>query len=149
MMKSIFKLYIFKLAILSLTMIFISFGANALTIEELYKQCRPYQNNGFEFRNLSESQNRKAIACMTYLAGIRDTGLANCEMMREYNKMKFIDKNKLEIMSNLSANANVLIDQVITSFTNYAENNTENWMYSPTVYASKFLYKKFPCKLDK
>ena len=28
-MKSIFKLYIFKLVILSLTMIFISFGANA------------------------------------------------------------------------------------------------------------------------
>ena len=42
-----------KLLITTLTMVFISFGANALTIEELYKDCKPYQNSGFEFKKLS------------------------------------------------------------------------------------------------
>ena len=137
-----------KLLITTLTMIFISFGASAVSVESLYKQCKPFQSNGFAFENLSTKNVQNAIACLSYLAGMRDTGLANCQMMREYNKMKFIDKNKLEIISNLSANANVHIDQVITSFTNYAENNSDEWKYSPTVYASKYLYKKFPCTLD-
>jgi hypothetical protein len=47
-MKSIFKLYIFKLVILSLTMIFIIFGANASTTEQFFGYCKTYQNNGFK-----------------------------------------------------------------------------------------------------
>ena len=39
MMKGIFKLYIFKLVILSLTMIFISFGANAHSLNGVY-ECK-------------------------------------------------------------------------------------------------------------
>jgi len=138
-----------KLLITTLTMIFISFGASAVSVESLYKQCKPFQSNGFAFENLSTKNVQNAIGCFSYLAGLRDTGRSNCQMMREYNEMKFVDKNKLEIISSLSANANVHIDQVIASFTNYAENNTENWKYAPTIYASKFLYRKFPCKLDK
>ena len=64
-----------KLLITSLTMIFISFGANALTIEQLYKKCKPYQNNGFEFDNLSPGQIHNAVACLSYIAGLTGRGL--------------------------------------------------------------------------
>ena len=137
-----------KLLITTLTMIFMSFGANALTVERLYKNCRPFQNNGFEFKNLSDTQRKNAIACMSYLAGVRDAGVSHCDMLGEYKKMNFLDKEKLTIVSELSANANPNIDQVITSFTNYAENNTNHWNNSATSYANLYLYTKFPCKLD-
>ena len=147
-MKSIFKLYIFKLAILSLTMIFISFGASALTIEKLYKDCKPFQSNGFEFNNLDSNQIQRAIACFSYLSGLKNSGFTNCIIMREFNRIKYVDKKKLDLISSLLTNANVDIDQVITSFTNYAENNTEFWKNELSNYARKFISKKFPCKLD-
>ena len=108
----------------------------------------PLENNGFSFENLSATKTQDAIGCMSYLAGIRDAGAVNCQFMREHFKTEFIDKKKLKIISNLSTNTNADIDQLITSFTNYAENNTDKWKESPAFYARLFLYRKFPCKLD-
>ena len=130
-------------------MVFISFGANALTIEELYKDCKPYQNSGLKFKKLSSGEVQRAILCFSYLGGLRDRGRINCVTLNELNKMKFVDKYKLEVISSLTANARVSNNQIITSFINYAENNTEYWKQKTSAYVNKFLSKKFPCKFEK
>ena len=69
--------------------------------------------------------------------------------MNQFNKIKFLDKDQIKVISNLTANKDASTEQVIASFTNYAENNTGEWKYSPFNYAFEFISKKFPCKLNK
>ena len=146
-MRSIFKFYIFKLAILSLTMIFISFGANAFTVEDLYKRCKPFQNNGFAFDNLSNDQMQKGLMCLSYIRGIIDLGGKNCIYLKSALKSKWIDKYALQNLSPFIANdPDVPINAAITSFVKFAENNTSKWGYSPSNYNDDFIGKDYPCK---
>ena len=137
-----------KLRITTLTMIVISLGANSYTIEKLYENCKPFQNNGFSFEDLSPTKTLNATACFSYLSGLRDRGIENCKVMDEFGKRGFFDKRKLEVLSTFTANKMVDVKQIIASFTNYAENNTENWQVTSSIYAYKFISKKFPCKLE-
>lgn len=136
-----------KLLIITLTMIFISFSTSAVTVGDLYKYCKPYQNNGFEFNNLGTVQIQNALGCMFYLRGMIDRGRGNCIVLEEMNKMNIIETNKLKVFSNLTANDKAPLNPIITSFINYAENNTHQWKYSPLSYAQDFISKKFPCKI--
>ena len=138
-----------KLIITTLTLIFISFGANAITVEKLYKFCKPYQNNGFQFDNLSSVQKNNAVGCLSYITGMVDKGSGTCRMIKEINKKKLIDKKQLNFLSSLIANERAQINAIIASFNNYAENNTDKWKYTPGSYTYEFISKKFPCKLDK
>ena len=139
-----------KLLITTLTMIFISFGANALSIEDLYKHCKRFQTNGFSLDNLSEVQQTGAIACSMYLRGLIDLGWKNCKSLRILKEEGLINPQAFEGLSKVTANKmNVKINALIASFNNYAENYSENWSYSPTEFSHAFLSDKFPCKLDK
>ena len=137
-----------KLLITTLAMIFISFGANALSVEKLYKDCKPYQSNGFSTKNLSFEKQISSIACLSYLRGIRDKGDLNCKYLKGIKKAKAIDIESLRVLSLLLANSKASISSVITSFINYAENHPENWKYTPDTYSKEYLSDKFPCKLD-
>ena len=137
-----------KKLLLILNFVLFSFGANAINIESLYKNCKPYQNNGFVFENLSKSQINNAVSCFSYLGGVRDNGVRNCVVMNAINERKYVKKKELKIISSLVANASVKNNTLITSFINFAENNTEKWEHSVSVYFNKFLSEKFPCKID-
>ena len=54
--------------------------ANVRTLEigSLYNQCKPYQNVNFNFENLSQSDQVKAMLCRTTLIGIVNTGYNLC-----------------------------------------------------------------------
>ena len=67
-----------KLLITTLTMIVISFGANAFPIKDMYAHCKPFQNNGFKIQNLDDTQQLNALSCMAYMRALRDVGEWNC-----------------------------------------------------------------------
>ena len=95
-----------KLIVTTLTMIFIGFGASAITVEELYKDCKPLQNNGFAFENLKRNQMQAALACTAYLNGLADRGYVSCNHLKTLNKNKKIlfDKKKIFAISLITAN---------------------------------------------
>ena len=137
-----------KELLIFLTITLFSFNANAVTIEQKYIHCKPYQNNGFSFENLSQSQINNTLQCLSYLAGIRDRGHANCLVMKTVNKKNILKKTRLKTLSFLTANADVNIDTLVTSFINYAENTTESWKEPVWGHTAQFISNKFPCKID-
>ena len=139
-----------KLLITTLTMIFISFGAHAFNVETLYKYCKPYQNNGFSWDNLSKSKIQDGIICISYFRGLGEAGYGTCDYFRRVYDRGLIDIKAFKTLSSLTANEKFgSVTQIITSFINFAENNPQHWKYSPYNYTNKYISEKFPCKLDK
>jgi len=131
-------------------MIFISFGAHAFSVETLYKYCKPYQNNGFSWDNLSKSKIQDGIICLSYFRGLGDAGYGTCDYLRRVYDRGLIDIKAFKTLSSLTANGKFgSVTQIITSFINFAENNPQHWKYSPYNYTNKFISEKFHCKLDK
>ena len=134
-------------------MIFISFGASAYTansynVETLYKNCKPYQNNGFIFDGLDRYQMENAIDCTAYVKGLIDLGYKNCQYLRIVYKEKGISMTTSKLLSDFIANeTNVSIDTIIKAFIKYAENNPKVWKYSPVNYTNVFLSKNYPCNI--
>ena len=80
-----------KLLITTITIFFISFGASALSVEELYKFCKPFQNNGFSLDNLSQNKVDKAFGCMAYIRGLAERGYVSCIYLRGFNKKELFE----------------------------------------------------------
>ena len=136
-----------KLIITTLTMIFISFGASALSVEELYKFCKPFQSNGFSLDNLSQNKVDKAFGCMAYIRGLAERGYVSCIYLRGFNKKELFEKTELEVIASLTANDKGKVNPLITSFINFAENNPKKWKFAPYNYAYKFITNVYPCKI--
>jgi len=147
-MKGIFKLYIFKLIILSLTMIFISFGASAKSdVEMYYKYCKPYQNNGFSADGLNETKLTNSLKCVEFFAILKMIGERNCYIFNSLRKNNRInDKSFIEV-ARFTANSTPSVDAIISSFIKYAENNPASWVLRVDTPAPEYLSKEFPCKL--
>jgi hypothetical protein len=138
-----------KLLISTLTIIFISFGANAFNVEDLYKKCKPLQNSGFTLDNLNLTQKSNAVHCATFIRAILSMGARNCVMLQEAYK-RTTDVITVRTLADLLANDfNISLNAAVTSFVIFAENNTQYWKYGPTNYVNKFIGKNYPCKLDK
>lgn len=152
-MRSIFKLYIFKLVILSLTMIFISFGANAYSIKVMYGYCKPLQNNGFNFENMEQGAQIKALTCYSYMTAVKDFGYANCGTLsvakRNGAEGQSGTFDTFNLVKDYMASGKADADAVIASFIKFAENNPDKWKYKSTEYVKEYLSDVFPCKLDK
>lgn len=150
-MKSIFKLYVFKLFILSLTMIFMSFGANAkfMTTGEVYKECKKFQNNGFNIKNKNNAMDiATGFSCLLRFKTMVEEGDILCL------NLKLIYKREGEIpyLRILARRANSLItdiNQSIMSFINFAEQNPNKWdrWYQQDRY--EYFGKNFPCNYKK
>ena len=137
-----------KLLFIILTMIFFSFVASATSVETLYKQCKPFQNNGFAYEGLSEKKKWDAVLCQNILNNIALRGTSNCYLLNEERKDGNINDRqfkKLTMMANSPAYGNSLI----VSFLKYAEANPNNWKTRVPVISYWFLSKDFPCKLSK
>ena len=138
-----------KLLITTLTMIFISFGANAVEIGKMYNNCKPFQNNGFSMNGLAEEQLITATVCGGYFRGMIDLGVKNCVFLRIFHKYKMVDDDEFKSFSKVLANTmNPNLRAVIAGFINYAENNSEKWDKEIGLISHNFLSEKFPCKLE-
>ena len=109
-MRVFFKLYIFKLVILSLTMIFFTFGASAINIGDMYKNCKPYQNNGYKIEGLTETQAIESVACNAYFRALINTGVKNCQILNNELMQEGISNNNLLALGIVTANSNANIE---------------------------------------
>lgn len=139
-----------KLLITTLTIIFISFGANASSnIETLYKYCKIYQNNGFKFKSTDQLVELKSVICQSEIRMMVHLGDKNCAILQEIYKNS-TDKIKLEVFAKMAANGREQsISQVIMTFINFAEKNPQLWKDKVILHSKLFLGNKFPCKLKK
>ena len=106
-----------------------------MTVEGLYKMCKPFQSKGFVF------ETNEDVACASYTLGVVETLLWQC---------LFSDVEGFEsIYPAKGLYANTMdINKVITNFLIFAENNTDEWGASPAslVATTKYLSNKFPCE---
>ena len=151
-MKSIFKLYIFKLVILSLTMIFISFGANAYSIKVMYEYCKPLQNNGFKIESMDNQGQIDGLECWSYMTALKDLGFANCRILNLAKKHGADDQSgtydTFNMVKDTMASGKADVNAVVASFNKFAENNPDKWKYKTAEYFKEFVSDVFPCKLD-
>lgn len=139
-----------KLLITTLTMIFMSYGASAAKIELMYKNCKPFQNNGFNFNNLNNEQYETSLMCVSYFRGMLDLGYKNCVYLKASHKNKLIDYKTFETLSYIIANRrNSNLNAVVAGFNKFAENNTDKWDAEIGAYSHIFISEKFPCKINK
>ena len=144
-----------KNILILVTLIFISFDtkANVRTLEigSLYYQCKPYQNVNFNFEDLSQSDQVKAMLCRTTLIGIVNTGYNLCQSLRWYYK-KANDESKTILKGLTSWYANELVEsenQLITGFNEWAEKNKHLWQEFVTGISFKrdHMAKNYYCNL--
>ena len=133
-------------------MIFISFGANAFNIGDLYKYCKPYQSNGFNYNELTDNQQFNALQCLSSLKFMFNIGSKTCVYLQSfYNSEKRVSRDlakKLSFLSAVLANSSNWqknINAVIASFNVFAENNSQLWNEDVTLHHDKFISNKFPC----
>ncbi len=138
-----------------ITLIFISFDINAnvrtLEIGSLYYQCKPYQNNNFNFEKLSQSDRVKAMLCRTTLIGIADTGYNLCQSLKWYYKNANVDSKEILIgLSSWYANDYVeSVNKLISGFNSWAEKNQHLWKEFVTGVPFKrdYMAKNYYCNL--
>ena len=135
-----------KLLITTLTMMFISFGANAISVENLYKQCKPFQNNGFAYEGLSEKQKWDAVLCQNILNNIALRGTSNCYILNSERKDGNISDRQFKRLASILANSPAHGNSLVVSFLQYAEANPNNWKTRVPVVSYWFLSENFPCK---
>ncbi len=82
-----------KLLITIITMMFISFGAYAFNIGDMYKYCKPYQSNGFDYNELTENQQIKALQCLSSLKFMFNIGSKTCVYLQSFynSEKKFLE----------------------------------------------------------
>ena len=144
-----------KNILILVTLIFISFDtkANVRTLEigSLYYQCKPYQNVNFNFENLSQSDQVKAMLCRTTLIGIVNTGYNLCQSLRWYYKDANNDSKKI-LIGLTSWYANELVEsenKLIMGFNQWAEKNQHLWKEFVTGVSFKrdYMAKNYYCNL--
>ncbi|MDA8730599.1 hypothetical protein N9N21_07090 [Alphaproteobacteria bacterium] len=55
----------------------LSFDAHAAKNEDIYKHCKKYADNAFEYNEPTDAM------CLTYFAGVRDSGMTLCNVWRK------------------------------------------------------------------
>lgn len=123
----------------------------AATVESLYKNCKPYANNGFELPQ-DQLGILNALMCRGYITATIENASAVCVgigLARIY--LKNANESELTIMtldalaSDLGSSANSdNFNAATQAFLNFAERNPEKWDLQPTT--NLWLANAFPCK---
>ena len=137
-----------KKLLLILTFVLFSFNTYGNTIEDMYKECKPYQSNGFkvpkDFDRASGS-----LGCAAFFKGYFSAMGQSCGYLKNLLKNKYISSeqfNVLAITSSLDINANM--NSIIQGFIIIAENNPNKKWNEPFFSIAPQLNKMFPCKLQ-
>ena len=136
-----------KFFFILLSLITISFVANAKTdtVGELYEQCKIFQNNGFNLKNLDTINAVKSGVCHTRMQTMLNEGQALCAVLRGL-KENSKDLLSLEVVAKMRANLGVKsVSQAILIFINFAEKNPKTWNNSYQKYRQEFLSNELPC----
>jgi len=141
-----------KLLFTVLTMIFISFGAKAISVNNLSETCSQYKSNGFSIDNMNVSQINKAMNCLSIIISYKSTGVNNCE---HFKIVEDVAKNKkgeaniigmVNYLRKIMGNHDVSSTEAIRSFMNFADKNPQLGNKMAYHYREEFLGKPFPCR---
>jgi len=103
----------------------------------------------FELSGLSQIKQVEALLCNMTFRTLIDNGVKNCQLtnnLRDHDKK--MKTNTLKLIKGFIANSNANLNAAITSFINYAENNSDKWSEFFVWHQQEFLSSKFPCKLE-
>tara|TARA_A200000113_G_scaffold225608_1_gene247058 strand:+ start:683 stop:1126 length:444 start_codon:yes stop_codon:yes gene_type:complete len=142
---------VYKKLLLILSFIFISFAANAkstVSVDFLYKMCKPLQSDGFDTKNQSQIKKVRGLVCTTFFRTLADAGFINCVTMKNLYKEKMIPPNDIEFISRLSANKIANVNAVITSFIRLTENNPDKFNKLAVTFKAEYLHQVFPCEYN-
>ena len=140
-----------KLLITTLTMIFISYGTNAksITLGELYKQCKIYQNNGFTFKKLEGMDMFQSILCVKTFNTLFNEGEYLCVALKNEHQRKPNSKS-LSNIAKMRANSSPKdTSQGIMTFINYAEKHPKRWDKAYQFFRHEFMSYEYPCDYKK
>lgn len=142
---------VYQNLILILSFIFISFASYAkstVSVDFLYKMCKPSQSDGFDMKNQSQNNKVRGLVCTTFFRTLADAGFTNCITMKNLYKEKMIPPKDIEFISRLSANKIANVNAVITSFIRWSENNPEQFDKLGVTFKSEYLHQVFPCEYN-
>ena len=121
----------------------LTFRAEALSMEVMYKYCKPWQSKGFDTNKISKSTEGY---CGYYFSGLIDAGHSYCVGAKYVYKNRPNDFNiTVDAFIELNANSDVSLSSVVASFIKFAENNRNNWQIPAWTYKDAYLHKAFPC----
>ena len=152
---SLRKRDIMKLFITTLTMIFISFGANStIKIGQLHDYCSIYKSNNFKVKGLVGDNFSKALFCVNKIQSFIEAGWQTCKTYNLFYK-KSVEKNQISksdkqlyyLMSLTTANKFITTKQGVLSFLNWADKNPKLFDKYPFVYLGDYLINDFPCEI--
>ena len=140
-----------KLIIITLTMIFIGFGASAKTMSlgQLYKDCKIYQRNGFTLKKLQELDIYKSILCVSTFKTMINEGGFLCEGLKQEHKLEPNSKSLLFVAIMRANSIPIDVSQAIMTFINYAEKHPKRWDEPYQFFRNEFMSAEYPCDLKK
>ena len=140
-----------KLLITTLSIVFISFGANAKfsTTGELYKDCKKFQTDGFQIKNQNDAmQIATSFSCLTRFLTMIEEGDILCMNLKLMHE-KIGDKPWMKILAKRANSLVENVNQSIMAFINYAEKNPKKWNRWYQADRHEYFAKNFPCDYKK
>ena len=95
--------------------------AQAMSVEELYKRCKPFAQNGFE---LVQSDPAAGLSCVTYVKAARDIAGSNCYTSKLFRSSGVnIPQQVMTLWAGIVPSTNIFIQE----FLNRSEQKPELW----------------------
>ena len=121
----------------------LNFDAHALTTGEVYKHCNKYAERSFEYSEPTDA------VCISYFAGIRDSGASICKGWKIVleNTQSIERKIQIERFRSMEGVGDIeSYHPAIQHFVNRMQNEPENWKYSGDFGVKESLQKIAPCE---
>ena len=116
-----------RFLLMALILILPSSSVFAFTVSETLKDCKVWRDSGFEYSQPMNKEGTPAIACMSYMWALSETGHVNC-INDEAAHLSFY----------------ATPDKLAQAFINFAEAHPEIWD-GPVVQHLPFFTRRFPC----
>lgn len=121
----------------------LTFKAEAVSMEAMYKYCKPWQSKGFDTDKITKASE---AYCGYYFTGLIDAGHSHCQGAKFLYEKKPKDFNRIVgVFIEMNANNEVSLSSVVASFIKFAENNRDTWQLPAYTYKDAYLHKTFPC----
>jgi len=113
-------------------------GANAATNETLFKDCKKFADNGFEFKTDGD------VNCFVYFVGLRD---ALGEICHEY-KLNFsaLDENERLVFEHFAVADDVSVYAGIQNYVNEMQKKPEQWTFNASSFVRESMQRIDTCK---
>lgn len=121
----------------------LSFDAHAAKNEDIYKHCKKYADNAFEYNEPTDAM------CLSYFAGIRDSGMTVCKVWRKQaEKVESIEGRMLMNLFAKSVGVGKMsnMNAAIQIYVNAMQNEPKKWSVRADFSVLQSLQELAPCE---